>query len=130
MTAADAAVALNASADAHAKTVSSFMIISIVVLLEATLQRSASGTVHAATESAPVSFAARSSGSALDPSWERAMATVIPASRAKPWKFSNKPPYGWGACVGRGSVIGDGAGVTVCTDGPALVSPTRSAGPR
>ena len=29
------------------------------------------------------------------------------------------------ACVGRGSADGDGAGVTVCTDGPALVSSTR-----
>ena len=46
--------------------------------------------------------------------------------------------YWMGCCVGRGSVVGlgtgsttavsvDGVGVTVCTDGPALVvSPTRS----
>ena len=32
------------------------------------------------------------------------------------------PVYWIGACVGRGSVVGDGAGVTVCTDGPTLVA--------
>ena len=79
---------------------------------------------------APVSTAARWSGLASGPSWARAMATVSRfwgqvGSRDKAWTFSDRLPYGRGACVGRGSVVGDGAGVTVCTEGPALVSPTR-----
>ena len=77
---------------------------------------------------APVSAAALWSGLASGPSRARAMATVSRywgqvGSRDKAWTFSDRLPYGRG--VGRGSVVGDGAGVTVCTEGPALVSPTR-----
>ena len=49
--------------------------------------------MRGSTLSAPVSVEARWSGSALGPSWERAMATAIPSwgqvgSREKPWMFS------------------------------------------
>ena len=79
-----------------------------------------------------MSVAARWSGLALGPWGARAMATASRywgqvGSRDNAWTFSDKLPYGCGACVGRGSVVGDGAGVTVCTDGPVLVvSPVRS----